>query len=59
LVCPPVGFAAGSTVVLTATPINGTGSTFAGWGGDCVTSGTATTCSLVLDGPKSVFAVFN
>jgi hypothetical protein len=55
--CPAVSFAIGSTVVLTASPTNG--STFAGWGGDCSTSGSGTTCSLVLDGPKSVIATFD
>ena len=55
--CPAVSFAVGSTVVFTASPTNG--STFAGWGGDCSTSGSATTCSLVVDGPKSIIAAFD
>lgn len=57
--CTPVAFTTGSTIVLTATPASGTGSTFMGWGGDCVGSGTAATCSLLVDGPKLVFASFN
>jgi hypothetical protein len=55
--CPVPSFALGSTVVLTANPTNG--STFAGWGGECSTSGSATTCSVVMDGPKSVMATFD
>ena len=41
-------------VTLTAT--SDPGWTFSGWTGDC--SGTETTCTLTMDGPKSVSAVF-
>ncbi len=48
------GFPAGSTVTLTATPLSG--SSFAGWTGSC--SGSASTCSVVLNGLNSVGASF-
>jgi uncharacterized repeat protein (TIGR01451 family) len=44
----------GTVVTLTAAP--GTGSTFAGWSGDC--SGTGT-CMVTMDAAKSVTATFN
>jgi hypothetical protein len=45
----------GSTVTLTATPA--AGGLFKGWGGAC--SGTANTCSVTMDGNKSVTANFS
>ena len=48
-------FNAGTSVTLTATA--GSGSAFAGWGGAC--TGTATTCTLPMNGGKAVYAVFN
>ncbi len=48
-------FPANSTVTLTEIP--GATTNFAGWSGAC--SGTGTTCTLVMDGPKSVGAQFN
>ncbi|MEK7586462.1 MAG: hypothetical protein AAB453_01170, partial [Patescibacteria group bacterium] len=45
----------GSPVTLTATPF--TGSTFAGWSGCNSTSGT--TCTVMMDGVKSVTSTFN
>lgn len=47
-------FASGSTVTLTATPA--AGSPWMGWSGDC--SGTATTCTLVMNADKKVTANF-
>ena len=47
-------FDLGTQVTLTADP--GAASTFSGWGGDC--SGNAQTCTLTMDGPKSVTATF-
>lgn len=44
----------GYSVVLTAQP--GAGSSFGGWGGDCV--GNDLTCTLILDGNKTVEATF-
>ena len=50
-----VSFGSGSSVTLTA---GTTGSTvFAGWGGAC--TGTAPSCTLTMDGNKSVTATFN
>lgn len=54
--CPGMcshSYAAGATVVLTATPANG--STFAGWTNGC---SHATTCSLTLSASRSVGATF-
>jgi len=45
----------GTTVTLTATADSG--STFAGWSGDC--SGTSNTCTLTMNSDKSVTATFN
>ena len=45
--------ASGTTVNLNATPIN-TDWEFSSWTGDCAT--TSTTCTVTLDGPKSVTA---
>jgi Divergent InlB B-repeat domain/WD40-like Beta Propeller Repeat len=47
-------YAPGTGVTLTATPSGN--ATFAGWSGAC--SGTATTCTLTMDGPRSVTATF-
>lgn len=47
-------FGTDSTVTLTAVPPAGV--SFAGWGGDC--SGTAPTCNVAMNGPKSVTANF-
>jgi uncharacterized repeat protein (TIGR02543 family) len=44
----------GTKVTLTATPQGS--STFGGWTGDC--SGTALTCTVTMDGPRSVTATF-
>lgn len=44
----------GTGVTLTATPQGDV--TFAGWSGAC--TGSATTCSLTIDGPRSVIATF-
>jgi uncharacterized repeat protein (TIGR02543 family) len=44
----------GTGVTLTATPASG--ATFAGWGGAC--TGTTTTCTLAMNGPRSVTATF-
>ncbi|MBZ4194411.1 MAG: InlB B-repeat-containing protein [Candidatus Contendobacter sp.] len=47
-------YASGASIVLTATPLNG--STFTGWGGAC--SGTATTCTVTMTAAKTVTATF-
>lgn len=47
-------FAPGTTVTLTATPASG--SPWLGWSGDC--TGTATTCTLVMNADKKVTANF-
>ena len=47
------GFAAGSSVTLTAKPA--AGSTFSGWGGDCSATGK---CTLTMNGSHSVTATF-
>ncbi|MGN6109679.1 MAG: Ig-like domain-containing protein, partial [Kofleriaceae bacterium] len=47
-------FLDGTQVVLTATPAPG--STFTGWGGAC--SGTATTCTVTMNGAQGVTAAF-
>lgn len=49
-------FTPGLTVVLKATP--STGSVFAGWGGDCASSGTGT-CELTVDRQINVTATFD
>jgi hypothetical protein len=49
-----VVFAPGTVVTLTAQP--GTGSSFAGWSGDC--SGTSTSCSVTMSDVRSVTAAF-
>jgi len=56
-VISPAGgsFASGTVVTLTATP--NTGSTFAGWSGDC--SGVSSTCTLTMNSNKSATATFN
>ena len=48
-------FEDGTSVTLTATPSSG--STFAGWSGAC--AGTATTCTLSMDGDRQVTATFS
>jgi YD repeat-containing protein len=55
ITCGPTcvgAFAVGSVVMLTATP--GTGSTFAGWSGDCTSEG-----ATLLSAAKSCTAIFN
>lgn len=49
-------YAADSTVVLTATPSSGR--IFTGWGGDGASCGKNTTCSIIMNSPKSVIANF-
>lgn len=49
-------YAYNTTVSLTATAASGY--TFAGWGGDCSSYGTASTCSLAVDSAKTVSATF-
>lgn len=49
-------FTSGTSVTLMAAPIGS--STFDGWGGDCGFAGTALTCSLTMNAPKSVTATF-
>lgn len=46
----------GSTVTLTASPSSG--SSFAGWGGDCSGYGTYSTCTLVISSNTNVVAYF-
>ena len=48
-------YGAGTVVTLTATP--STGSTFSGWAGAC--SGTSTSCTVTMNGTKSVTATFS
>jgi hypothetical protein len=47
----------GTVVTLTATV--GSGSTFAGWGGACSSSGTNTTCSVTMNSAQNVTASFD
>ena len=49
-------FAAGSTVILAASPAPG--STFAGWGGACASAGLMPTCTVKLDAASQVTANF-
>jgi CSLREA domain-containing protein/uncharacterized repeat protein (TIGR01451 family) len=49
-------YAEGATVVLRARPRSGT--TFIGWGGGCASAGANLTCTLVMDGDKTVTATF-
>jgi hypothetical protein len=46
-----------ASVILTETP--GGSSTFAGWGGDCSSFGTATTCTVSMAAARYVTATFN
>jgi len=46
-----------TSVTLDASPASG--STFTGWGGACAGSGTAATCTIIMDASKNVTAVFN
>lgn len=58
ITCDPTctaSFASGTAVTLTATP--GAGSTFTGWSGAC--SGAQLMCTVTVDGPKSLSAVFD
>lgn len=48
-------FPANTSIILTATPASG--STFAGWGGDC--SGASTSCSVTMSQARNVTATFN
>ncbi len=49
-------YAAGTRVTLAATPDSG--STFSSWGGACSSAGTSLSCTVTMDGAKSVSAVF-
>jgi hypothetical protein len=49
-------YPAGTSVQLTAATTGGT--TFAGWGADCASTGTGASCSLSMDSNKSVSATF-
>lgn len=49
-------YAPGASVTLTAAIVPGSGSVFSGWGGDC--SGTAATCTVMMDAVRSVRADF-
>ena len=52
-------YAAGAPVTLTATPGQGANiSTFAGWGGGCVSAGTSPTCTLTMTKNEAVTATF-
>jgi hypothetical protein len=50
------GYASTATVILTATPQPGSGSSFTGWGGDCTGTGT---CEVTMDAARSVRAEFS
>ena len=50
-------FNGGGSVTLTATPTGG--QLFAGWGGTCSGSGTATTCTLPMNKAHDVYAAFD
>ena len=47
----------GTSVTLTADPLEES-SNFTGWGGDCASFGSAETCTVTIDGPKSVTAEY-
>jgi MYXO-CTERM domain-containing protein len=49
-------FLNGTSVVLTASAVPG--GTFTGWGGDCASAGTATTCTLTMSANRAVTAAF-
>jgi large repetitive protein len=53
-----VNYSAGSMVILTATPEEGSGSTFGGWTGACANSGTSPTCMVSMNGPLTATANF-
>ncbi len=50
-------YTSGTVVTLTASAASG--STFGGWGGDCSSCGTSTTCSITMNSNKSCTATFS
>lgn len=45
--------------VVTLTAVANSPSTFGGWGGACASFGTTSTCSVTMNSPQSVVAIFN
>ncbi len=54
----PFLVAAGTDLTITETPEADIGNHFDGWGGDCSFASTQSTCTLNIDGPKSITARF-